>query len=185
MYKNSVSVMESINSGLHMRSLSVRNPVPFVPKRDDGVRSPQGSLRRSLGLAGQTYSHISVDLPTHLCSNVLMRVSVLLTDEEYGIIKGKAGQVPLSRWFRDLGLGTRDARGSRVPSVRKVAEVPTSEGREPVAGGASKPARSMVSGVEGTAKQAITAECKCGHGSEEHWHGRSCQHKLCMCRGFE
>ena len=49
------------------------------------------------------------------------RVTVILTDEQYAQVRSKAGLIPLSAWFRDLGLNA----GLTVEDLRReLHEVP-------------------------------------------------------------
>src|SRR5216683_253228 len=43
-----------------------------------------------------------------------MRVTVLLSNEEYAEVRMRAGLVPLSRWFKNLALGEGMIRGKEA-----------------------------------------------------------------------
>lgn len=52
-----------------------------------------------------------------------MRVTVILTDEEYGEVKKRAGLIPLSAWFRSVALEQAGALPIPKKTVIAVREV--------------------------------------------------------------
>ncbi len=62
------------------------------------------------------------------------RIVVLLADDEYGAIKAVAGLVPLSAWFRALGLRECGvvAAGGEIKTGGLKRTYPHSEPREPI-----------------------------------------------------
>ena len=41
---------------------------------------------------------------------MLMRVTVIMSEQEYALVKSKAGLIPLSRWIKDVVLNYGDAK---------------------------------------------------------------------------
>lgn len=65
-----------------------------------------------------------------------VRVTVILSDEDYARVRSMAGPVPLTRWFRGLafpGESGGESSHPRAATVRKDGEVRVSRGWEPAA----------------------------------------------------
>ena len=102
-----------------------------------------------------------------------------LSEEELGRWKRAAavrGQL-LSEWVRENCEAGADADleegHHKLPDVSRTAKVREDGGRESVS----------VESVPGIPKPID--KCMCGDTYEQHYHGHSCQAKLCQCRIFE
>ena len=87
---------------------------------DPGVGPQAVALQRGQGSFSLTHSHAQVLRYAQRYTR-MPRVTVILTDEQYAQVRSKAGLIPLSAWFRDLGLNA----GLTVEDLRReLHEVP-------------------------------------------------------------
>lgn len=71
-----------------------------------------------------------------MCEQVRMvkRVTVLLSEEEYAQVRISANKVPLSRYFKNLALGVKQANGetNRIPDMQSNSAIRAPIGRDTV-----------------------------------------------------
>lgn len=114
------------------------------------------------------------------------RVTVLLSEEEYTQVRRNANLVPLSRYFKSLALGVKQANvaANPIPDVQSKPAIRADAGREfmPTRPTAARLA-ATISGVT-TGNKLI--RCMCGDLQSEHREGKGrCFGKNCACSVFE